>query len=304
MFAMESQNAPPIQYLKAFVIAAKHMSFKQASLELHLTPSAISQQIKSLEFHVGMSLFNRDKKQLTLTRAGFSFLNLSKALIEQYEQGYKSFLKSQNEMPFRLSLTSYIANNLIIPNLANFHQDHPSIKLQIITSEKYDDLISNDLDAAIRFTSSPHNKDKLLSTADLILVCSNAYYESMVNKERIDWYQQTLLHCRQNNDDWYQFIKSKNNISKDSFNRLSHYHFDSYDAAIQGAKAGLGIAFAVLPLSKEEVNRGKLHCLELVEFNIPSSFYLVTRKGSCKEGDYELVFNWLNNLMERNNESF
>lgn len=73
-------QAPPIQYLPAFVAAAQLGSFRAAAQQLNVTPSAISQQIKSLEQRIGLSLFSRQGKELQLSQAGeefFSFLQLT-----------------------------------------------------------------------------------------------------------------------------------------------------------------------------------------------------------------------------------
>ena len=67
------RKAPPLQYLPAFVKSAQLRSFKHAAMQLNITPSAISQQIKALEENIGLSLFKRSQRELQLTQAGASF---------------------------------------------------------------------------------------------------------------------------------------------------------------------------------------------------------------------------------------
>src|SRR3972149_4691909 len=68
-----AQRLPPLNALRTFEAAARHLSFAMATRELHVTPAAVSHQIKGLEAHMGMKLFRRLKRGLELTRAGQAF---------------------------------------------------------------------------------------------------------------------------------------------------------------------------------------------------------------------------------------
>lgn len=294
---MDKLKAPPIQYLKTFVIAAKHMSFKQAALELHLTPSAISQQIKNLESHLALSLFNRNKKPLSLTKAGSCFLNLSQTIIQDYESGFKVFMAEQKSAPFRLSCTTYLANQCLIPHLAGFNKANPQTKLALHTSETVLSLETNELDAAIRFTANTDAHARLISPTYLVLMCSKDYLNTMSLTDTIDWRTQSLIHCRQNYDDWYLYLSGISALSKDEYQSIEHHYFDSYEAGIQAAKAGLGITFAVHPLSKYELEKQTLVALPDIKIKLAESLYLITQNDSAKEAEYEAILNWVKGLL-------
>lgn len=294
---MDKLKAPPIQYLKTFVIAAKHMSFKQAAIELHLTPSAISQQIKSLESHLAMSLFNRDKKPLRLTKAGAGFLSLSQSIMQEYESGYKTFMTEQKSAPFRLSCTTYLANQFLIPNLADFNKANPQIKLALHTSEATVGLEENSLDGAIRFTSTTSAQSQLITPTHLVLMCSKDYLANMPLAAKIDWRKQSLIHCRQGHDDWHQFLRGTNTLSKEEYQSIEQHYFDSYDAGIQAAKAGLGITFAIHPLSKYDVEKQNLVVLPDIKIKLTQSLYLMTQNDKSKNEEYQAIFSWVKGLL-------
>lgn len=296
--SMDMQKAPPIQYLKTFVMAAKHMSFKEAAFELYLTPSAISQQIKSLETHLSTSLFNRDKKQLTLTSAGSRFLSLAEHVIQEYETGFQDFISSQKKQPIKLTTTTYLANQYLIPNLASFHNTNPNIKLALQASESYVSLEKHALDAAIRFTAKPDANARLISPAYLALACSPDYFERKELADEINWQIQSLIHCRPEHDDWWRYFKSETKLTHAEYKTIASEHFDSYEAGIQAAKAGLGITLAILPLSKHELEKEELIALSGTKIQLEAAFYLITREKTQRHQESDALFTWIKALLK------
>lgn len=294
---MDSTKAPPIQYLKTFVIAAKHMSFKEAAHELHLTPSAISQQVRSLEKQLLLPLFNRDKKQLSLTRAGVRFLSLAEHVIQEYEVGFQQFIKHQQKQPFKVSCTTYLANQYLIPNLASFNQDHPKMKLALQSTEQYLPLEKHGLDAAIRFTAKPDANAQLISPAYLVLACSPDYSNNNDVQGEINWSAQSLIHCRPEHDDWWHFLHSQTALTRMEYEAIEQHHFDSYEAGIQAAKSGLGITFATLPLAQHEIEKGELLTLAGIKFKLDESFYLITRNQTHHGKEYRALLDWIKTLL-------
>ena len=146
---------PPIQYLPAFVAAARHTSFKRAAAELNVTPSAISQQIRNLEDHMGLALFSREKRALRLTRSGEDFYQITKKLLSGYESGYAQFMSEHCSSTLSVSMIPYVANEVVIPQLHDFQQQYPDLNLVVQTSMQLESLEFNEIDAAIRFGVPP-----------------------------------------------------------------------------------------------------------------------------------------------------
>jgi LysR family glycine cleavage system transcriptional activator len=290
-------KSPPIQYLPAFVAAARFNSFKLAASELNVTPSAISQQIKTLENHMGIKLFSRKKRNLKLTFAGTSFYKMAQNTLNQYEYGCKEFNETHLSSTLKVSMIPYIANEVLIPKLAEFHTLHPDINLIIHTSVALENLHVQELDAAIRFGTPPWPEQDvadvvLISHAQSALVASKKYLSKCPINGIDDWQKQTLIHSRNHINDWQVLITKLN------FKPQQQLVFDSYDASIRAAEEGLGIAIAVLPISHEKIRTGKLVPLSSNYKNIDENFYLVSKPNDHKQANIVALHLWLKSIFE------
>src|SRR4051794_40818925 len=108
---------PPLNYLPTFELAARHLSFKRAAEELHLTPSAVSQQMRGLEEALGLPLFRRQTRALTLTPAGEQFAAVAADALDAYRRGTERLLRHHARRVVRLTTDPYIANEVLIPVL-------------------------------------------------------------------------------------------------------------------------------------------------------------------------------------------
>ena len=288
------QRMPPIQYLVAFAAAAQHYSFKLAAKELNVSPSAISQQIKTLESHIGLPLFNREKRALTLTHAGESFYLVALQTLNQYESGFTQFAQRYFSDTLKVSMIPYIANEVVIPRLHEFHQQYPELNLIVETSMQLENLELKDLDGAIRFGLPPwgQNDAQLISPAYTSLMASQAYLDKHITKSPIDWTQQTLIHSRSNINDWQRFMSESGLL----FTPKKELYFDSYDAGIRAAEEGLGITIGALPICNRKIIEGKLVALAKNPVVMKEAFYFVMAPNLNKEANYRRVLKWLRGL--------
>lgn len=288
---------PPIQYLHGFAAAARLRSFKLAAEELNVTPSAISQQIKSLEASLDMVLFSRAKRELALTHAGKGFYKVAENTLKQYEQELAEFAHEHVASPMKISMISYMANEIVIPNLHEFQQQHPEINLSIETSNLLEDLVSRDLDAAIRFGASPWPELQAEPICTLYsgLLASDGYLQNSPIEKRQDWKKQTLIHSRTHVNDWQRWMFDTGIV----FEPKKELFFDSYDAALRAAEEGLGVVIAALPLSQHRVDSNHLSLIFKGRKPLPESLYLVTRKEGGKKQDMQAVLNWIKALLAK-----
>ena len=288
------QRMPPIQYLAAFAAAAHHNSFKLAAVQLNVSPSAISQQIKSLEVHIGLSLFSREKRSITLTPAGESFYQVAQRTLNQYEKDYRQFTGQYFSSSLKISMIPYIANEVVIPKLHEFHDQYPALNLIVQTSMQLEKLELQELDAAIRFGVPPWGKNdvQLISSAYTSLMASQSYLDKHLIKQPIDWSQQTLIHSRSHVNDWQRFM----NESQLTFKPKKELFFDSYDAGIRAAEEGLGITIGAFPISSIKIKEGKLVALAKNPIAMEEAFYFVTSPNLNKQKDYQIVLKWLKAL--------
>ena len=285
---------PPIQYLTAFVASARHSSFKVAAGELNVSPSAISQQIKTLETHIGLSLFSRKKRELRLTKAGESFYQIAEKTIKSYETGFAHFVEQNFSSSIKISMIHYIANEVVIPQLHHFNENYPEVNLVVETSADIEKLEPGKLDAAIRFGVPPwgDNNIELISNVQTNLVAAKDYFDKYPIKTISDFQKQTLIHTRTQVNDWQRFMDN----TKYQFKPKKELFFDSYDAAIRAAEEGLGIAIGVFPISNNKIREGRLTTLLDQFFPIEEAFYLVTVPNIYKRESYRILLCWLKEI--------
>jgi LysR family glycine cleavage system transcriptional activator len=136
----------PLHVLPAFEAAARHASFRLAAAELHLTPSAISHQIRTLEDALGMRLFQRLPRGLKLTDAGAKYADTVRQALEQLGPDNHSKVSGR----LRVSMPDWVARLFVLPQLAGFRAREPHLDLEISTSMNVADLDAGEADVAIR----------------------------------------------------------------------------------------------------------------------------------------------------------
>jgi LysR family glycine cleavage system transcriptional activator len=144
------RELPPLNALRAFEAAARHLSFVRAAEELHVTPAAISQQVKLLEDHLGASLFHRGKK-LALSDAGNAALPLVSEAFDQIERAMLKMRPNSLGDTLVISAPPAFAARWLIPRLEDFQSRHPNIELRLHATKRLVNFQVEDVDVAIRF---------------------------------------------------------------------------------------------------------------------------------------------------------
>src|SRR5688572_2548755 len=142
----------PLTALRSFESAARHLSFKAAAEELHVTPTAISHQIKQLEHTLGLALFDRLPRGVALTGDGRRlFRDLHGALLE-IAQSLAALQPQRNTGRLTVTTTASFAALWLIPRIGGFYQQHPDIAVRIDTGAQVVDLQQDaSVDLAIRY---------------------------------------------------------------------------------------------------------------------------------------------------------
>jgi LysR family glycine cleavage system transcriptional activator len=171
-----SRRLPPLNALRAFEAAARHLSVSKAAEELHVTPAAISHQVKGLEEWLGVQLFRRLNRQILLTDAGQTCL---KGLREGFDRLADTVAKVQvgtSGGPLTVTVAPSFASKWLVPRLDRFRRQHPDIDLRIDASTGLADFARDGIDIAIRFGPGRYpglRVDRLL-TEEMSPVCSPA----------------------------------------------------------------------------------------------------------------------------------
>lgn len=144
---------PPLGWLRTFEASARHLSFTGAANELNMTQSAVSQQIKSLEGHLGRALFHRRPRVLELTEAGITYLPVVRDAFRTLERGTRAVTGvDQNVVQVQCNLS--FAIHWLAPRLALFRRAHPEVQLNLIT-ELWEPQTTSSADVEIRFSLQP-----------------------------------------------------------------------------------------------------------------------------------------------------
>lgn len=145
-----SQRLPPLNALRAFEATARHLSVKSAAAELCVTPGAVSQMLKTLELHLGVSLFHRLNRGLRLTDAGQDFLPAVRNAFRQIGEATQRITASAEAGTLSVSVTPFFASAWLVPRLKEFQAAHPEIDLHVVTSNKLADFARDGIDVAVR----------------------------------------------------------------------------------------------------------------------------------------------------------
>jgi LysR family transcriptional regulator, glycine cleavage system transcriptional activator len=147
---MVDNRLPPLNALRAFEATARHLSVKDAADELSVTPGAVSQLVKALELHLGVTLFRRINRGMLLTDAGQGYLPPVRNAFRQIGEATQRVRVSPDSGVLTVSVTPFFAAAWLVPRLKSFQDVHPAIDLQIVTSNTPVDFSRDGVDLAVR----------------------------------------------------------------------------------------------------------------------------------------------------------
>lgn len=142
----------PLQTLPAFRVVAKLSNLRAAAEELHLTHSAVSQQIKLLEEQVGFALFDRRGRRIVLNAAGAALLRAVDPALDQLDDGLRAAAAASGSeaQRIRVTLLSSFAQRWLLPRMGRWRERHPDIGIELHTSQNVVDLQREGFHAALR----------------------------------------------------------------------------------------------------------------------------------------------------------
>ena len=272
-----SRHLPPLTALRAFEAAARQRSFARAAAELHVTPAAISQQVKQLEDYFGLPLFKRGKN-LSLTESAMVNLPLLSEAFDLLERASARLRMDRQNAPLVVSTPPTFAARWLVGRLDDFQSRHPEIELRLLATRRLVDFDVEDVDVAVRFGSGPYtdlSAEQLMPEA-IIPVAAPSLAASLQTAN--DLSTCTLLHDDGNEwdpafPDWDSLLATLG-VKVDGALRIRH--FGDTNLVIQAATAGLGVALAWRSLVVDDLATGRL--VQLFDSALPTqhSYHLVT----------------------------
>jgi LysR family transcriptional regulator, glycine cleavage system transcriptional activator len=283
---------PPLPWLRAFEVSARHLSFTSAAQELGLSQAAVSKQIKLLEQQLGEPLFHRLPRSLALTKAGEAFLPKVIDAFERLSDGTSEvFGRRQSEVLTVRSAVGF-AVNWLAPRLPDFIARHPDIKLRLISSVWNEGDISDTFDLDIRYGDGgwPGVQSERLTHESLTPVCSPAFLESQRLKEPAYLTQHTLIHVLGYKEGWALWLKKAGVKAQSENNGIQ---VDTSLMAFELAAQGVGIALARTSMMAKDLASGRLIAPFAVAVPAKEGFHVIWREGALQQDNVMLFKNWL-----------
>lgn len=142
---------PPLNAIKAFEAAGRHLSFTRAAAELNVTPAAVSHQVRALEQLLGIPLFRRLTRTLLLTDAGQAALPILSQGFDQLARGVELMRDHAGSGVLTISVSPSFGAMWLVPRLERFRSRHPDIELRIDGTDRRVDLARGEADVALRY---------------------------------------------------------------------------------------------------------------------------------------------------------
>ena len=153
-------SLPPLDSLKAFESAARHLSFSLAAEELCLSKGAISYQIRKLEETIDCALFKRSVRQVYLTDAGQILLQTTRRLFDELGQTFEQLAPTDSDHDVSIAATTYVALRWLSPRIARFNEQYPEVSIVFQHSVNSEDFKLQDVDIAIRWCACNGRSDR------------------------------------------------------------------------------------------------------------------------------------------------
>ncbi|WP_375412894.1 transcriptional regulator GcvA [uncultured Bradyrhizobium sp.] len=285
---------PSLNGLRAFEAAARHLSFTHAATELNVTQTAISHQIKRLEQELGIRLFVRQNRALTLTKQAKEYLPGIRAAFNDLRLATDRLLRRENDHVLTISTLASLAAKWLLPRLSAFQEAHPGIDVRITTSTSLVDFGSGDVDAAIRYGRGqwPGLRADWLMADQLFPVCSPALLSgSKPLRCPEDLAHHVLLHSTNNDDDWRLWLTAAGLPT--TIAKQHGVTFDLILMVVQAAIDGIGVAIGRTSYVQDDIAKGRL----VVPFDITlpadAGFYLVSPAGAADSPKLSAFRQWL-----------
>ena len=283
---------PPLNALRAFEATARLSTLAAAAEELNVTPSAVSHQIRALEETLGVTLFQRANRRLTLTKEGQTLLPGLSDGFRRLTAAVAELERNHREGVLTVSMLSTMAMRWFMPRLPQFQIEHPAIEVRISTTVRTVDLEREDIDIAIRHGGGhwPGLHADFLFQMETIPVCSPELLSSTPLKLPNDLRRHILLHADARPDDWRTWPEK---IGESGLEPARDLTFDTTDFALAAAIRGLGVAIADRHIVRDDIESGRLIAPFPQSVEQESGYYLVYPEDKAAQPKLATFRDWI-----------
>jgi len=255
---------PPLAFFQGFEAAARNLSFTRAAQELFITQSAVSRQIKALEQHLGVMLFERRPRALVLTEQGAALQQVTADVLERLQAAVDEITTSDRARQLSITTTTGFASLWLIPRLPRFTSLHLGIDVRISATTETLNLERSLVDLAIRYCppeTVPEGAIRLFGE-EILPVCSPSLLRdrSRPLNRPADLAGHVLLHfdypgAHKSFMDWGTWLTA---LGIGELKSSGSLHFTQYEQMIQAAINAQGVALGRQPLVNDLIQSGAL----------------------------------------------
>ena len=299
--ASPNRPLPPLDLLRGFESAARHLSFTRAGAELFLTQSAVSRQIQALEEFLGVDLFERRHKSLALTEVGQAYYRVVAASLDQLREATRRLRETRTGHVLTVTTTTSFASIWLVPRLMRFRKAHPRVDVRISATHEVVDMEREGIDMAIR--DCPMDKVPAGSTylvgEQLWPVCAPSYLkEAKAEKRALAKPRDLMNHVLLNLHDpsgrwpwltWAAWFESRG-VEGVPHSSLT---LDQYDQVIQAALHGQGIALGRTTLTEQYIRDKRLVPLFGEAQGVGRAFHAVYARDAQARPEVRQFVDWL-----------
>ncbi|WP_338500398.1 LysR family transcriptional regulator [Delftia tsuruhatensis] len=243
----------PLNALRMFDAAARHLNLTRAADELCVTQAAVSQHIRNLEERLGKPLFRRLPRGLALTDEGHALWPAVAESFARIEHSLQQVAEPRPREVLTVGVVGTFAIGWLIPRLGQFQQQHPYIDLRLLTHNNRVDLAGEGLDAAVRFGDGAWQgtRAELLLRAPLAPMCTPALAQRL--RQPADLAGQTLLRSYrlQEWESWFATLDQSAPLARGAM-------FDSSLTLAEAAAQGAGVALLPARMFQHLLQQGRL----------------------------------------------
>lgn len=293
---MSAGRLPPLSWLRAFEAAGRLQSFRDAAHELHVTPSAVSHHVRSLEQHLGRPLFQRTGNSVRLTREGAGYLERLSAGFAQLACAAQAL--SDAGEPGRLTVGAFpfLVSEVLMPALAELRARLPGVAIAVVSDTQLQSLTDADparrVDAVIRYGDGrfPGCTARKLTDVSLVPVAAPGRVPDGTAEARRLVTDGPRIAVTGPFEGWRVWARATGTALSSSADVLS---FDSYPSAMRAAEQGLGVGLGLRPFIDPWLESGRLAVLLDRPVPVDQASYLVTAHYAAHRPDLEVLADWL-----------
>ncbi len=252
-----TRRLPPFAAIRAFEAAARHESFTEAALELNVTQSAVSHQVKRLEAFLGVRLFQRAPHGVDLTSAGRGYLGELTELLDRLDASTRRLCAPDRVEPLRIRATPAFTTRWLLPRMQDFQAAHPDLDYEVTIGLPPTDLSQCDVDVVVHWGAEPvpgARVEPFLRSARAPVASRGFLRAAPTLANPADLLGVTLLHDKVD-DGWSAWFESCG-VTPPAARRGPR--FDHCELVLQAAEADLGVALPYTALIQRELESESL----------------------------------------------